>query len=155
LLDGGAQAAVLQGVDDAAGERVGRGQHAVQLGAAVVVRGQQGLHALLRGLLLPALRGGLVDVHLPGGYLEGAVVVVRLAGVDGGLPEQGGGVVVVWPGQQLHVQRRLGGVVGGLEARVEQAQAEQQRVGLVHADGVVVEGDGEVHFLVVREQAVV
>src|SRR5699024_3705743 len=148
------QAAVLQGVDDAAGERVGGGQHAVQLGAAVVVRGQQGLHALLRGLLLPALGGGLVDVHLPGGYLEGAVVEVRLEGVDRALPEQVGVVVVEGPGEQLHVQRPLGGVVGGLEALVQQAQAEQQGVGLVHADGVVVEGDVEVHVLVVGEQAV-
>src|SRR5699024_11759213 len=74
-----------------------------------------------------ALGGGLVDVHLPGGYLEGAVVEVRLEGVDRALPEQVGVVVVEGPGEQLHVQRPLGGVVGGLEALVQQAQAEQDR----------------------------
>src|SRR5690625_7522398 len=58
LLDGWAAAVVLQGVDDAPRERIGRGEHAVELLAARVVGGQQVLHAGLGGLLLPALGGG-------------------------------------------------------------------------------------------------
>ena len=119
------------------------------------MRGQEVLHALLGGLLLPALGGGLVDVHLAREHRQGAVVEVGLQGVDRSLPEQVGVVVVERAGEQLDVQRPLGRVVGLLEVLVQQAQSVHQGVGLVHAHLVVVEGDVEVDVLVVGEQAVV
>src|SRR4051794_10674829 len=78
-----AVAVVLQRGDDAAGQTVVGREDAVDLRAVAVALGQQVLHALLRGLLLPAEGRRLLDAGLAGLDDQRAVVDVLLQGVHG------------------------------------------------------------------------
>ncbi len=130
------------------------GQDAVDLGAVGVGRREEVLHALLRRLLQPAQRGDLLDVRLAGLHDERAVVDVRLQRVHRALVEEVRVVVVQRAGEELDVERALL-VAGGGAVRLEDAEAREQRGGLLHADLVVVERDVEVDVLAVADEAVV
>ena len=153
FLDGRTHPVVLQGGDDPAGDAVERGEDRVQLGAVGVGGGEQVLHPLLSGLLGPAQGGGLLDVQLPGGHVQRAVVEVGLQGVHRPLPEEVRVVVVQRTGEQLDVERSLGLTLAAV--LVQQAEAHQHRGSLRHTHLVVVESDVEVDVLVVPDQAVV
>ncbi len=110
--------------DDAAGDPVVGGEHAVELRAAAVRRGEQILHALLRGLLLPAQDRRLLDIGLPRRHRQHALVDVGLQRVHRPLPEEVGVVVVERAGEELDVERAL--LSGVLAVLIEHAEADQQ-----------------------------
>ena len=146
-------AGVLQRGEDAPGESVIRRQNTVDARAVVVGGRQQVLHAPLRGLLLPAQDGGLLDRGLTTLDDQRPVIDLRLEHRHGAVPEEERVVVVEGTGEQLDVERpggRTRGAVG-----VQDAQTGQQGIGLRHAHLEVVERDVEVDVLAVANQPVV
>ena len=83
------------------------------------------------------------------------VVDERLQGVHRAVEEERGVVVVGRTGEQLDVERAGGCARDGLALEVDEAEAVEDRVGLLHADLVVVERRVVVDVLGVADQAVV
>ena len=79
--------------------------------AATVRRGQQVLHAFLGDFLLPAQDGDLVEAGLSGLHDESAVVKEGPENAHRTIEEKLGIVVVGRTGEELNVERTLGGAV--------------------------------------------
>ena len=130
----------------AARPRVSFGDRMPSSLASRVEAGEHGVHALLRVLGLPALRGDLLERGLTRDDREGAVVDLRLQDAHRTLEERRGVRVVGRAGDELDVVRALTLALG---------ETLEQRGALEHTDLVVVEGDVHVDGLGVLHQAVV